>query len=850
MEAKDPKEFKADSQQQQVIDFLHGEALVLAPPGCGKTDVLAYRIIKAHRDYGVPYSSMLCLTFTNRASREMQQRVRAYIPGPTHGLFIGNLHRFALQFLYENSLISLNTSLIDEDDQLNIINELSDLPYMYSASSVSPVLLFATRINQERAGIPEPLRSLSRGKKAKLKHGEEALAKKYVIYKDQYNLIDYDDLLTLTYNALATRDHRTLKMTNYSWIQVDEIQDMNPLQLAIVDMLKSEESPTVVFLGDEQQAIFSFIGADISRIASMKRRMKIFNFHTNYRSPKYLVDFINLYARSNLNLHPEDLPASCDSAKCDDGLTLMGVNDSSDLGAIVAAQARQLYNMAPKESIGILTRTNANIDSLAELLDRHHLQYLKLSRKDEFKMVSYKTLYSHMAVVANEYRWAEWARLLFQTKIFKTLADAQKAASDFREMGLSFTDLLRDDKSSYLVEWAKAYDLGEMVVVDVESTGLNIFEDEVIQIAAVRINSEGVIPNSEFMAVIDTDLEIPQYLADGIKNPMIEIYESAERMDFESAIKAFIDYAGESPVIGHNVTFDKNILLSNIERRTDIDPSQAKCLANVWDSLKLARMIDPRLRSHRLGDLIKYYHLEGENSHNAIDDVKATANLIKHLRGMAEPKLEAQLQALASSSLQKLRTRFKNRYGSYYRHTANKLYSDVISEKNSLITELKWLYDNLLKDKYIEPIRRFDYMLELFKKVLFDDEREPYFYQQLLNHVYEMRTFTESDLYNNGVIKENMHIMTIHKAKGLQFDNVIVYGANEFPNWMDNNEDGSMEECKRLLYVAISRARKRLYFAYYRYCTKLITPEMRAMCQILSPEQVDLLLKIEDVYKI
>ena len=109
-----------DKEQLQAIKANGGYYLVLAPPGCGKTDILSERIVYAH-ERGVEFSDMLCLTFTNRASRGMKDRVRQKVGENASQVFVGNVHRYCSNFLYANALIPENASIIDEDDLADIL---------------------------------------------------------------------------------------------------------------------------------------------------------------------------------------------------------------------------------------------------------------------------------------------------------------------------------------------------------------------------------------------------------------------------------------------------------------------------------------------------------------------------------------------------------------------------------------------------------------------------------------------------------------------------------------------------------------------------------------------------------
>ena len=119
--------FTPDYSQQEIINIYKGHHLVLAPPGCGKTQILSERIRVAHSEHGVPYGDMLCLTFTNRAARGMAERISQTInDSDIKDLFVGNIHRYCIRMLMEHELVPSNTSIIDDDDALSILSRLSN----------------------------------------------------------------------------------------------------------------------------------------------------------------------------------------------------------------------------------------------------------------------------------------------------------------------------------------------------------------------------------------------------------------------------------------------------------------------------------------------------------------------------------------------------------------------------------------------------------------------------------------------------------------------------------------------------------------------------------------------------
>lgn len=133
-------------------------------------------------------------------------------------------------------------------------------------------------------------------------------ARKYQQYKEKRNLVDFDDLLILTYIHASQHQDRLKK---YSWIQIDEVQDLSPFQFGIIDLFTDHSKENVtLYLGDEQQAIFSFIGAKLATLEWLRERCgeNMHRLYFYYRSPKYLLDVFNTYANMELDVDPHFLP--------------------------------------------------------------------------------------------------------------------------------------------------------------------------------------------------------------------------------------------------------------------------------------------------------------------------------------------------------------------------------------------------------------------------------------------------------------------------------------------------------------------------------------------------------------
>lgn len=843
------KEYIKDPDQEKIVDFFGGQALVLAAPGCGKTDVLSRRIVKAHRDYAVDYSEMLCITFTNRASREMKERIEETLGDIPSNLYVGNLHRFCIHFLFDNELVPLDTSLIDDTDQQDIITEL--LGYTPKAYEISQALDNSCKIFEEDNHFPVEMRL-----HANADYRGSSTGRQYYEYKKENGMIDFDDVLMLTYKIMSSPDYDRSKyiMSSYSWIQVDEVQDLNPLQFALIEFLKTS-NPTVLYLGDERQAIYGFLGADEKSIAKLKQRYNnnIFRLSKNFRSPLYLLDMLNDYAVSHLGISSENLPTTINTQHLDDALIVVPCSYEEEQYSVLATLARDIYFKAPNESVGILVRNNNQAEALSAKLDEHNISHLTITKKDMFKMVDFKTIYSHLSVVVNDTRYSEWARVLYQTKVIEKLGDARKCIRKMRDLSLSPTDLLFYSESSYSYEFCHSYNNKEIVIFDTETTGLNVFEDDIIQIAAIKIRNGFVVEGSELDIIIETNKEIPPYLKKDFINPMVEEYKRRKSgirnnafehfMDAQSAFDYFINYVGDAELLGHNVNYDIHILENNIRRRTNLN----FVCPIYWDTLKLSRLLDSTLRKHTLEELLKIYNLPGTNSHNAMDDILATKSLAKYCEEKLALKLNDQLTFLSHPILQKIQSRMQKNYYPIYKHTLDKLYDIEISEENSFNYEFDYVYRALLEKKYIKEIRLFEYMKKLFDKVVIDHKKDLYFNQQLVNHIYEFRTFNEADLYQNDIINEHVHIMTIHKSKGLEFENVLIHNVTEgvIPHYRSSNPI----EDARVLYVAMSRAKKRVWMTYERTLSRFITAStVYSHFEPMLEGKKDKLLKFEESF--
>ena len=867
-----------DATQQEIIDINDGCHLVLAPPGCGKTQILAERIRRAHA-LGVAYEDMLCLTFTNRAARGMRERISENIDDHATGdVFVGNVHRFCSRFLFENAVVPADSAIIDDDTVMSILamylqeDEERALANNQRRRYYSQIMFFSHLMYEVQHGIPKPLRlhpecatkddiavlraicklqntpftaagmtdiydhtdfylDLVRSEAfdRTMRHVAEQTIMKmryahaYEAYKHQNNLLDFEDLLQKTYIAL--REDASYK--RYPWIQVDEVQDLNMMQLAIIDALSTfkfddrggnaaANKGAVMYLGDEMQAIFSFMGAKLQILELLKHRCKgsLHHLGINHRSPKYLVDLLNTYAVRELHFDPELLPeAKKDNTAVGNELRIVASDNIETEFDDVVRMASGFFDSYPDETTAVIVNANNDADMISKKLAERAQTHFKVSGTDLFATPEVKLIMAHLSVLANEHNFLAWSRLLKGLMVFQSNASARQFVHRLEVRGITPSDFFDYEDSTYIQEFLRIYNEQEIVVFDTETTGLNVFDDDVIQIAAERIRNGKTV--DKFSVHIDTEREIPKMLGD-IPNPIIGEREHQTIRSHEEGLQMFLDFVGSDVLIGHNAEYDYRIMDYNLRRylpHVDWQKEHPICL----DSLKIIRLLRPELKAFKLKLLLQELHLEGTNSHLADDDVNATVSLLRYCNTRAQELLNSQKEFLGRKTTRERIRLLRQNYHELYATGRERLYSrEQNTEDPAVVTEAKRFYAQMRSNGWMREIPKMEYIFRFLTDDVIDERRDPSLKEQLNRHIMEINTFKEADLCGSSTIDDRIFVTTIHKAKGLEFDNVIVFDVvdSRIPNYYNENNPKGLAEDARKLYVAMSRAKKRLVITY------------------------------------
>ena len=798
-------------------------------------------------------------------------------------LYVGNLHRFCSKLLFESEAVPETATIIDEDDAREVIDSLARERLSENRPPVSeglplpedPLPGFVADFIQQRAAellqkdrcfpadtiqkAPAPevnqrnlelfasFGLLAFDEKHNPKVNEDRvdeIARDYLAYKESQELLDFNDLLLKAWLFLT--DKRSF-VKRYSWIQVDEVQDLSPLQLAIVEQLWNANAPSsvCVFFGDEQQAIFSFMGAKLERLEDLSRTHEVHHLHRNFRSPSYLLDLFNKFAVNELDADPALLPRADKISKAPKGaLRLLAAYNAKDQIEVLGELAR----LAPEnETTAVLVPSNAMADALSLHLKDKGVEHFKISGTDIFRMDVLKTAKAYLGILKDDFQTAPWAQLISRlTRKNTTLKRIRDyLAKEFPDYGLLPSDLLfysaenEDEPMSLLDDFTRAY-WGELVVFDTETTGLEAGLDDVIQIAARKLRGGRCV--EKLTLFLKTKREIPKMLGN-IPNPMVEVYE-AERargslLDPALAFKKFLAFVGDAPVVGHNVEYDVNIVnaqyavLKDRMEKAFADGVDLSALPRAYargellkryDTLRISYALErvicrekglKRLPSHKLKDLIRILEVEGTNSHNADDDVAATEGLLARFYELARPLVEKQRKFLRKSSIRNMSQTLRRALSEIYEEHRNLSYRPQDPEDPAILVQVlrefvETLPNHTENEGEIGEIqKKLPLLYAYLDRVLIDKERSGTLYAQLQRYLVHINSLKEADLCSSDVVRDRVFLSTVHKAKGLEFENVVIADARDgvYPFFKSKTPE-AREEDARKFYVALSRAKK------------------------------------------
>ena len=388
--------------QHQAVMTTQGPLLVLAGAGSGKTRVLTFRIAHMIADEGVRPWQILAITFTNKAAAEMRERLEALLPNNIRGMWVCTFHAMCVRLLREDGErlgYGPNFAIYDDDDSKRLVKTiLSDLdidvrqfPLNSIRSKISAAknaLLYPDDVEAQAASpMDHVVARVYRALQARL---------------DKANAMDFDDLLVKAFELLSKYPDVLAKyQERFRYINVDEYQDTNGVQYAITKLLASKYRNLMV-VGDDDQSIYSWRGADIKNILAFEKDYEeavVVKLEQNYRSTGHILAAANAVVAHNSHRKPKRLfTDEGDGEK----IQVYQASDERDEGAWIGSEIEKLHDKGTSyDNIAVFYRTNAQSRILEDMLLRAGVPYKIVGGTRFFDRAEIRDVMAYLKVVVN-----------------------------------------------------------------------------------------------------------------------------------------------------------------------------------------------------------------------------------------------------------------------------------------------------------------------------------------------------------------------------------------------------------------------------------------------------------------
>ena len=395
--------------QRAAVEYIDGPSLVIAGAGSGKTRVLTYKIAYLLSQGMKPWSIM-ALTFTNKAAREMKERIGKLVGNDlAQHLYMGTFHSIFSRILRaeaEHIGFNNNFTIYDESDSRSlikaIVKEMGLDDKKYKPAAVHAKISMAKNNLMSAAAYESDAAIFEQNKRAQMPEvGKIFVA--YVQRCKQANAMDFDDLLTFTYQLF--REHEDIRhkyAARFDYVLVDEYQDTNHVQMSIVMQL-CQEKQRVCAVGDDSQSIYSFRGANIDNILNYQRQFqgtRLFKLEQNYRSTQTIVEAANSLIKHNRNQIPKDVFS--ENAKGEKILYKPAYSDKEE-AVIVAKDVKRIRREdgCQYSDFAILYRTNAQSRSFEEEFRKQGIPYRIYGGLSFYQRKEIKDIIAYFRLVAN-----------------------------------------------------------------------------------------------------------------------------------------------------------------------------------------------------------------------------------------------------------------------------------------------------------------------------------------------------------------------------------------------------------------------------------------------------------------
>ena len=840
-----------NKKQQQVINELNQNILLSAGAGTGKTNVLSYRVANILNKNRANADEILCLTFTNKACRELKNRITSQLDFETaNKITIRTIHGFAYQVITTTAkkaqTIFKEFVIFDDEDQKTLIRQtIANFPKA-RALDIQYIVNCIEQLKQERAlkhiyteDIEADYTTIYhqhlKFNKTFNQQQNDNLTKffqfdglniiiNYELALQQMHGLDYKDLIANAYRLFQDENICSSWRKRYKYIMIDEMQDTSSFEYTMLENLFPANN--IMLCGDEFQTIYEWRGSNPQKILTAfteKYNPLIINFNENYRSTKLLLEMayntlINLFCKETI-LHSYAKNLLSKSSELGHKIELKQANSLANEAQWIF---QNIVNLLPlvktPTQIAILVRQNnylqnltLHLNYLANIYNQKNqeapINFIQIDNIRFFKRQEIKDVLSIMKYLINPNDYLSLQRILINLIPnigIRTIK--QISSAEYLQNGLRLSDFInanfQNPNYEPFSDLISAYLSKDIIVFDIEGTGTDIFADNIIQLSAIKIRKGKKI--AEFNRYLKSDKPVgdsekvhhisDEYLQTHGENPKLVLQE-------------FCQFIQDAIITGHNIRgYDMDILNQNLLKH-NLKPVD---FSNInFDTLDLVRRFYPNLPNHKLEFLSNHFQFETKSNHNSLDDVFATGELLHKL-------LEDKIIPTA-----KKRSELINKQKNKFIHVAqifqklhNILNDNLLLE--NLITQIVKEFDlvNIYKANATQDgAVRLENIRNLFRlaKAELNSHRGTNGIKELLQYA----SLSNTDLDALTSSHPKIPIITIHQAKGLEFDYEFLAGMNDdiFPSYFSTRNGSITEEEKRLFYVAITRAKNALFLS-------------------------------------
>ncbi|MEG3899959.1 MULTISPECIES: 3'-5' exonuclease [unclassified Microcoleus] len=785
-----------NSEQNEIASHIEGAILVLAPVGTGKTRVLAERVLCAI-NRGISPQRILCLTFTNRAAKEMSERLSRYCPDQLKHLTIKTFHGLCASILrVEARQFGLPADFViyDDADCIELVKEVFDKSNDRDAKELF-FKLANCKVQAEDRQLS--LNNLVENLYAPLGHNYAQRAAQYQSILQKRHALDFADLVFYIRVMLEHELEISQRWADkFDFVQVDEVQDTHLSEYGIVKHLAAN-SGNLAMIGDLDQTIYEWRGSEPDRVIKQFNRdfnPTKYSLAWNYRATKTLLNAASGFADSFEHRQTKITPAPESEVG-----ELIQVHLANNERAEAEWIGKQIQQLAGNQTdfvysrVAVLARSHKRTEVVSRTLERMGIPCVTVERFQFFMRQEVKDALAYLRLILNPFDAGAMRRMLLRPNRGIGDATIKNVIESGKDCGLSLTDMVSNRTfidGDPFSELLKAYSSGVVTVFDVETTGFSVSQDQVVEIAAICL--VGGKPQAEFHAYIANTVSV---------GDSERIHGHSDRFLAENGRYAkdvfgeFFEFVGDSLLIGHNVGFDIKMVTAQ-SQKVGITARKLQ-----WeDTLELAnRFIESeRYSLEILADRFNLAHLP---SHKAMDDVRTTIDLLALLIPLVEQRADYR-QALVY------------RYGEEFEKLAEQM--EHWRDASESLRPSDFL-DNLLVESglysyYQAEEKRLLNLRHLVQ--IFQERDDPALHPDTsLRSILEF-TALAKNLDQVSQDDNQVPIITVHQSKGLEFDSVFIAGAteDEFPSFF-SVRDNKLEEERRLFYVAMTRAKQRLFIS-------------------------------------